>query len=133
LADPDFNGWYVQASWVLTGESKKYKPEIGAYGIPKPAENFTLDKGGLGAWELAARYSDLNLNYNEGKAGLATPTGGIRGGDQRIWSAGLNWYPNQVLRFMLDYQHVDVSRLSSTGGNLDARLDDVSLRLQIAL
>jgi len=133
LADPDFNGWYVQASWVLTGESKKYKPEIGAYGIPKPAENFTFDKGGLGAWELAARYSDLNLNYNEGTAGLATPTGGIRGGDQRIWSAGLNWYPNQVLRFMLDYQHVDVSRLSSTGGNLDARLDDVSLRLQFAL
>ncbi len=133
LADPNFDGWYVQASWVLTGESKKYKPELGAYGIPKPAQNFTLDKGGWGAWELAARYSDLDLNYNPGTAGLATPTGGIRGGDQRIWSAGINWYPNQVLRFMLDYQHVDVSRLSSTGGSLDATLDDVSLRLQFAL
>jgi phosphate-selective porin OprO/OprP len=134
LADPDFNGWYVQASWVLTGESKKYKPEIGAYGIPKPDQNFTLDKGGLGAWEIAARYSDLDLNYNEGQAGHATPTGGIRGGDQRIWSAGLNWYPNQVLRFMLDYQHVDVSRLDAAGHNsLDARLDDVSLRLQLSL
>ena len=101
--------------------------------MPKPAQNFTLDKGGWGAWELAARYSDLDLNYNAGTAGLATPTGGIRGGDQRIWSAGINWYPNQVLRFMLDYQHVDVSRLSSTGGSLDATLDDVSLRLQFAL
>jgi phosphate-selective porin OprO/OprP len=133
LADPNFDGWYVQASWVLTGESKKYKPELGSYGIPKPDQNFTLDKGGLGAWELAARYSDLDLDYHAGTAGLATPTGGIRGGDQRIWSAGLNWYPNPVLRFMLDYQHVDVSRLSSTGGNLDARLDDVSLRLQLSL
>jgi phosphate-selective porin OprO/OprP len=133
LADPDFNGWYVQASWVLTGESKKYKPEIGAYGIPKPDQNFTLDKGGLGAWELAARYSDLNLNYDAGQAGHATPTGGIRGGDQRIWSAGLNWYPNPVLRFMLDYQHVDVSRLATAGTSLDAKLDDVSLRLQLSL
>ena len=133
LADPDFNGWYVQASWVLTGESKKYKPELGAYGIPKPDQNFTLDKGGLGAWELAARYSDLDLNYNAGVAGHATPTGGIRGGDQRIWSAGVNWYPNPVLRFMLDYQHVDVSRLATAGTSLDAKLDDVSLRLQLSL
>ncbi|MBV8976578.1 MAG: hypothetical protein JO261_12460 [Alphaproteobacteria bacterium] len=132
LADPNFDGWYLQGSWVLTGESKKYRPELGAYGIPKPAQNFTIDKGGLGAWEIAARYSDLNLNYNEGVAGKATPTGGIRGGDQRIWSAGINWYPNPVLRFMLDYQHVSVSRLNSSGGDLGAVLDDVSLRLQLA-
>jgi phosphate-selective porin OprO/OprP len=133
LADPNFNGWYVQASWLLTGESKKYRPEIGAYGIPKPAENFTLDKGGLGAWELAARYSDLDLDYHAGQAGVAIPADGIRGGDQRIWSAGINWYPNQVIRLTLDYQHVDVSRLSATGGSLDGTLDDVSLRLQLSL
>jgi phosphate-selective porin OprO and OprP len=132
LADPDFNGWYVQASWVLTGESKKWKADTGAYGIPKPNDPFTTDKAGWGAWELAARYSDLDLNYNEGLAGHATPTGGIRGGDQRIWSVGLNWYPNSVIRTALDYQHVNVSRLSGTGGSLDATLDDVSLRLQIA-
>jgi phosphate-selective porin OprO/OprP len=100
--------------------------------VPKPAENFTIDKGGLGAWEVTARYSDLDLNYRPGTAGLATPFGGIRGGDQRIWTAGLNWYPNQVLRFVLDYQHTDVSRLSGTGLNADARLDTVALRAQIA-
>jgi hypothetical protein len=38
-----------------------------------------------------------------------------------------------VLRFMLDYQHVDVSRLATAGTSLDARLDDVSLRLQLSL
>jgi phosphate-selective porin OprO/OprP len=133
LPDPSFHGWYAQGSWVLTGESKIYHPELGAYGSPKPAQNFTFDKGGLGAWEIATRYSDLDLNYDSGLAGIATPVGGIRGGEQRIWSAGINWYPNQVLRFMLDYQHVNVSRLSSTGGDLGATLDDVSLRLQIAI
>ncbi len=112
LPDPDFNGWYLQASWVLTGEAKPYRPATGSFGSPKPAQNFTVDKGGWGAWEVAARYSDLNLNYDEGVFGKTTPFGGIRGGDQRIWSAGLNWYPNQVIRLMLDYQHVDVSRLT---------------------
>lgn len=132
LPDPDFNGWYVEGSWVLTGESKKYKPETGSWTVPKPAENFTVDKGGLGAWEVTARYSDLDLNYRPGDLGKTTPFGGIRGGDQRIWTAGLNWYPNQVLRFVLDYQHTDVSRLTSAGLNADARLDTVALRAQIA-
>jgi phosphate-selective porin OprO/OprP len=132
LPDPDFDGWYLQGSWVLTGEVKKYKPETGSWGVPKPDNPFTMDKAGIGAWEIAARYSDLDLNYRAGSAGAATPFGGVRGGDQRIWTVGINWYPNQVLRFVLDYQHTDVSRLSATGGNLDARLDAVSLRTQIS-
>jgi phosphate-selective porin OprO/OprP len=133
LSDPNFNGWYIQASWVLTGELRKYKPDTGSWGAPKPNDSFSLDKPGVGAWELAARYSDLNLDYHAGQAGLTTPLDGIRGGDQRIWSAGINWYPNQVIRLMLDYQHTDVSRLSATGGSLDGTLDDVSLRLQLSL
>ena len=133
LSDPDFNGWYLQGSWVLTGEVKKYKPDTGSWGVPKPNEPFSLDKPGIGAWELAARYSDLDLNYHAGQDGLAIPVDGIRGGDQRIWSAGINWYPNQVIRFMLDYQHVDVSRLNTAGAPLDGTLDDVSLRMQLSL
>ncbi|HWA92807.1 MAG TPA: porin [Rhizomicrobium sp.] len=132
LPDPDFNGWYVQASWILTGESKKYKPETGSWGSPKPNDPFTIDKVGAGAWEVAARYSDLDLDYHAGDFGKTTPFGGIRGGDQRIWSAGINWYPNQVLRFMLDFQHTDVSKLSGAGADADARLDAVSLRTQIS-
>jgi phosphate-selective porin OprO/OprP len=132
LPDPDFNGWYVQASWVLTGEVKKYKPETGSWGLPKPNNPLTFDKPGAGAWEIAARYSDLDLNYRAGQAGSPTPFGGIRGGDQRIWTAGINWYPNQVLRFVLDYQHTDVSKLNSANLNIGTRLDTVALRTQIS-
>jgi phosphate-selective porin OprO/OprP len=132
LPDPNFNGWYLQTSWVLTGESKQYRPDIGAYTTPKPDKNFGFGNGGIGAWEVAARYSDLNLNYHAGDAGTVATADAIRGGDQRIWSAGLNWYPNSVLRVMLDYQHVEVSRLNGTGDDLGAKLDDVSLRLQTA-
>lgn len=132
LPDPNFNGWYLQGSWILTGEEKKYKPETGSFGAPKPNEPFTIDKGGIGAWELVARYSDLDLNYHAGAFGTATPVGGIRGGDQRIETVGVNWYPNQVLRFMLDYQRTDVSKLSSTGARANAHESAISLRTQIS-
>ena len=133
LPDPSFDGWYVQGSWVLTGESKKYKPERGAFGLPSPAQPFSFDHPGIGAWELAARYSVLDLNDNAGVAGVAAPVGGIRGGRQKIWTAGVNWYPNNAIRFVLDYQHTDVSRLNAAGGDIGAKLDAVSLRAQFAL
>jgi phosphate-selective porin OprO/OprP len=134
LPNPSFDGWYVQGSWVLTGESKPYRPEKGAYGLPTPAEPFSFSEGGgLGAWEVAARYSDLDLDYHPGVAGFAAPADGIRGGDQKIWTLGLNWYPNSAIRFVLDYQHTDVSRLGSTGGDAGAHLDAVALRTQLSL
>jgi phosphate-selective porin OprO/OprP len=133
LPDPSFDGWYLQASWVLTGESKPYNASTGSYGLPKPRSSLSFDHGGYGAWELAGRYSVLDLNDNAGVAGAATPLGGVRGGQQKIWTAGLNWYPNAAVRFVLDYQHTDVSRLDAGGGDLGAKLDAVSLRAQFSL
>jgi phosphate-selective porin OprO/OprP len=133
LPDPSFDGWYVQGSWVLTGESKTYNPSTGSYTIPKPNSPLSFDHSGGGAWELATRYSVLDLDDNAGSAGLKTPVGGIRGGEQKIWTVGVNWYPNSAIRFVLDYQHTDVSRLSATGGDAGAKLDDVSLRAQLSL
>jgi phosphate-selective porin OprO/OprP len=132
LSNPDFNGWYLQASWVLTSESKPYRPERGAYGSPTPADEFSFDKPGWGAWEIAGRYSVLDLNFDPGVPGAAPPPDGIRGGEQKIWTVGLNWYPNNAIRFLLDYQHTNVNHLSSTGTSLDGRLDTVSLRAQVA-
>lgn len=133
LPDPSFDGWYVQASWLLTGESKPYNAATGSYGLPKPRNPLGFDHGGIGAWELAARYSVLDLNDNAGIAGTPTPFGGVRGGEQKIWTAGVNWYPNSAIRFVLDYQHTDVSRLNAAGGDIGAKLDAVSLRAQFAL
>lgn len=132
LSNPDFDGWYMQASWVLTGESKPYRPERGAYGSPSPADEFSFDKPGWGAWELAARYSVLNLNFDAGLPGTVQPLDGVRGGEQKIWTAGLNWYPNNAIRFLLDYQHTDASRLNSAGASVGGRLNAVSLRAQVA-
>jgi phosphate-selective porin OprO and OprP len=133
MSDALFNGWYAQASWVLTGESKHYRADRAAYSAPTPLEPFSLERGGWGAWELAARYSDLDLDHNAGVAGSVVPIDGIRGGNQRIWTVGFNWYPNNSLRFILDIQHTAVTRLSIAGGSLNAMLDSVSLRTQFSI
>ncbi len=108
-----FDGWYAQASWIITGESRPYNAANGAFANPKPRIPFSLDGWGPGAWELAARYSDLNLNDHAGVLGGALPAGGIRGGDQRIATAVLNWYPNSALKFSLQWQYEQISRIGT--------------------
>ena len=117
LPDPDFSGFYVQASYVLTGENRRYNTQNGAFTSPRPAKFIggKDETSGYGAWEIAARYSDVDLDYNAGAPGEALPTGGVRGGHQKIWTAGLNWYLNQAFRMTASYQLVDVERLSPGG------------------
>jgi phosphate-selective porin OprO/OprP len=131
LGDPRFDGWYVQGAWVLTGESRPYNPAEARFDAPKMAYNFNPAAGTWGALELAARYSDLNLNWHDGAGGAATPTGGIRGGEQKIATVGLNWYLNPDIRFMLDYQHVEIDRLNAAGLNAGQKYNAVALRSQL--
>jgi phosphate-selective porin OprO/OprP len=130
--DPSFSGWYLQGAWDITGEHRVWSNANGGFNGIKPAKPFNLSKGDWGAWEVAARYSVLDLNDRAGIAGVATPAGGIRGGDQKITTVGLNWYPNSFVRFLLDYQWARVNRLSATGSSLGEHVDVVSFRSQFA-
>jgi len=78
LDDPDFAGYYLQGSWIFTGERRRYNAATGAFQNPRPATAFS-GEGGLGAFELAARYSSMNLNFAEGIGGTAAAAGAIRG------------------------------------------------------
>jgi len=113
LGDPDFSGWYAQAGWTITGEARRYSNAT--FDAPRPAKPFDLKTGGWGAWELGLRYSKLDLNYLAGAPGTAAMAGAIRGGEQEIFTLGLNWYVNNVLRFQAAYQDVSVDRLSPGG------------------
>jgi len=112
FSSPDFNGYYVSGTWILTGEARAYNSQTAAFDAPIVAHPFSYANGGWGAVELGLRYSDMDLNYHAGAAGKLQTGDSIRGGDEQNFTAGLNWYPNQVVRFMLDYQHVRIDRLS---------------------
>ncbi len=115
-SDPTFDSWYAQASYFLTGEHRPY--DGGEFDRVKPKSNFTTD-GGSGAWEVAARYSTMDLNDS-----------GITGGETDIITAGVNWYLNPSVRIMLNYTHADVDDAAgSPGVNGDG--DFISTRFQI--
>jgi phosphate-selective porin OprO/OprP len=139
LPQNSFNGWYGQASWTITGEAHKYNPQSGAYFRIIPDHPFSWKDGEWGAWEIAARYSYVNLNSNfvAGELLSANPDA-IDGGDQHGYTVGINWYPNDIIRFMLDYNHIDYDKaLGATvtglpvGAPVGAKFDAVSLRFQI--
>lgn len=103
-----FNGGYVQLAYTLTGESRAYDKRLGRlnsnyFGAGGPFTNawFVRDEDGrlnwgLGAWEVAARYSYVNLNDG---AGLNR----VQGGKMDGLSVGLNWYMNANLKVQFEY------------------------------
>jgi phosphate-selective porin OprO/OprP len=115
LADPEFGGWYVQGAWTITGQPRRYAAASGGFDSPRVEKPFNVAAGSWGIWELAARFASLDLDYNAGGPFALPTTSTIRGGVQRITSLGLNWYPNNNVRFLADFQHVDVDRLSPGG------------------
>jgi phosphate-selective porin OprO/OprP len=110
---PHFLGWYLEGSWILTGEHRRFDASRAAFWFPTPAR--PLGQGGWGALELAFRFSRTDLNYEPGSPGEPPPPGGVRGGEQTILGAGLNWYPRRRVRVMLSYMHVTVDRLNPAG------------------
>lgn len=140
LDDPHFHGFYVEGSWVITGQRRRYND--GNFAFDGPAISGSIDpaRGNWGAWELALRYSDIDLNYRQGSQGTALPLGAVRGGDQQILTAGLNWYLNSIARIMFDYQHVDLRRLSPNattyltpvGAEIGQSYSTASMRFQLA-
>jgi phosphate-selective porin OprO and OprP len=111
LSNPTFSGYYLQAGWMLTGESHRYNMTNGSYQNPRPFVNAS-SQGGIGAWELALRYSHTDLNYHQGIEGSATPSDGVRGGMQNILTTGINWYLNPNVKLVLNYLHIHVDRLN---------------------
>jgi len=103
----NFDAWYVQAAWTLTGESRSYKGSDGEFKRLKPSEEFGFGEGsGWGAVELALRYDETDLN-----------SGDIVGGTEKSFTVGANWYLNQNVRLMADYRSAfDVSERTDHAG-----------------
>ena len=94
--DPTFSGFYVLGSFFLTGEHRRYWHGGGAFDRVRPNRSF-LDEGGIGAWEIAVRYSQLDLNDRL-----------VRGGEMKNFTFGVNWYVNPYSRIMWNYVRSEV-------------------------
>ncbi len=100
----NFSGYYVYGTWYLTGESRAEAYKVDDYNQPATFGQIKIldpvSACGIGAWELAARFSELNLN-----------SGGIQGGSEQDVTIGLNWYPEKGFRLMANY--INVVQLSA--------------------
>ncbi len=97
----NFEGFYVFGSWFLTGESRPYKAATGSFGRVHVNNPYGKD-GGKGAWEVALRASQLDMNselaITNGATGI---TNG--GGVTNAYTLGLNWYLNDFTKVMFNY------------------------------
>ena len=129
---PNFSGWYVEGSWIITGEAKQYSPgainnEVGGFNAPLPASPFSFNGHSWGAWELAVRYSNTDLNWH------TTVASGIFGGDERVLAIGLNWYLNRDIRLMIDDNILSVSKGTLASPTSQSQsMNIVGVRLQFA-
>jgi phosphate-selective porin OprO/OprP len=95
--DLDFDGYFIAASWILTGEMRSYNKKNGILG-PVPVAK-SVYQGGKGAWELGARWSSVNLS-----------DGLVDGGDMDILSLGVNWWLSPIFNVNMNYRFVTLGQ-----------------------
>ncbi|WMJ68642.1 porin [Stenotrophomonas sp. 24(2023)] len=81
----------IYAGWLITGERPGFSSRSGVWGTTRVLR--PVQEGGIGAFELAARYD--RYDYLDA----------ARGGEGTAWTVGLNWYLNNWSRLMLNYVH----------------------------
>ena len=97
------NSGYVTLGWFLTGEHEPWKN-----GVPQaitPKNPFVFGKGGTGAFQLLGRYEWLEMDKGLLTQGFADATQFTNKASG--YTFGLNWYPNDVVKFMLNYYRTD--------------------------
>ena len=112
--DIEVDGYYVQAGYFLTGESRKYKTDIAAFDKVKPSS-------ASGAWEVFGRYSMMN-------ADMGSNITLIGGEDASVATLGVNYYPNSNVKVALNYVTAETD--TPIGGEDDG--DAIVGRLQFA-
>ncbi len=123
LNSGDLWGGYVDVSYFVTGESRNYSKGSGKFGRVK-VKNALFEPGGFGAIQLAGRFDYVSLTDSDA---------GIEGGEQYSAIAGVNWYMNDHVRFVLDYAHTKVMNGPEAVNDADGNssINGVGLRAQV--
>jgi len=114
--DADFSGWYGFVSWFPTGDQRTYNAAEGEFGPIYP-------KGKNGAFELAVRYSHLDLTDSDAD---------VFGGEGKNLTFGANWYANNNVRIMANFIVVDNDEFADADEDFsgDDDFNIIAIRLQ---
>ncbi len=107
-----FHGAYVYVSYVLTGEHIPYDRPTSSIDSLEPFENFFLVNrcrggtgGGWGAWQVAARYSYLDLSDDN-----------VLGGVDSNMTLALNWFWTPNSKLQINYVTGRIDEHEPAGG-----------------
>jgi phosphate-selective porin len=95
--NPEFNGFYVTGSYVLTGEIRPYDKRVGY-------ARRIIPKSRWGAVELVGRFGYVDLDDTL-----------VQGGKMKTWYAGMNWWMSRQWKFGTGYGLADLDKLGTTG------------------
>jgi len=107
----DNSAWQVTASLFLTGERASYNTFT-------PKSTFVPGRPGIGAFEIVARLEELRIDdaaFAGGASSFADPAVSPR--KAQAYGVGLNWYPSQYIKIMLDYEHTRFDGGAAGGGD----------------
>jgi len=111
---------YVEASYFLTGESRNYKTSSGVFGRVTPNRPFNPTTGDWGAWQIAARYSWIDLQDS-----------GMNGGEEQNVTAALSWHLYSNVRLQFNYTYADVDDTGDVLSNASGDIHAFQTRAQI--
>ena len=119
-ARPRNEAWQVEASWALTGENAAYKGLV-------PATSFSPSKGTWGAFEVAARFGEIDFDDDLFPT-YANPD--VSASKAYGYTLGVNWYLNRWLKFMVNWEQTYFDGGAAGGADRDTE-DTVYTRLQL--
>jgi phosphate-selective porin OprO/OprP len=120
-ADLRHTAWQAAVSVALTGENASYKGLI-------PSSPFDPFAGGWGAFEVAGRYNEIDLDSDSFPV-FANPD--LSATRAQGWTVGLNWYLNRWIKVMANFDHTWFEG-GRAGGRDRASEDTILTRLQIS-
>ncbi len=120
--DINNHAWQVAGSWLLTGEQKSFKNVVPRRSLERDSHR------SFGAWELVARYTELNIDRTAFTAGFADPTKSASAAYS--WAAGVNWYLNFFTKLQFEYEQTRFDQGATTGNRPTEKV--LEERLQIA-
>ncbi len=111
--------WQVAASYLITGEENSWK-------AIQPRAPFHPAAGAWGAWEVAARIGQLDIDHDAFPLFANPATSAAKA---TAWAIGLNWHLNRNVKLNLDYEQTRFS--GGRGPLLDETERVVFVRTQI--